>query len=186
MKKSKIRRLGIWCAVLLCVSALIAGAVYGYWATFEHRFFTVTENEVYRSGAMPIETLKNKTQKYKIKTVIDLRRLDEKVKIEHAALAKMGVRHFSVPAKQVPTKETVKAFLDIMDDKKNRPVLIHCHHGEGRAVLFSAIYRIEYEGWPNDQARRASRLILYKSSFSADSKKGMFLKNYIPRFHRND
>ena len=98
----------------------------------------------------------------------------------------MEVRHFSVPSKQVPDKETVKAFLDIMDDKKNRPVLIHCHHGEGRAVLFSAIYRIEYEGWPNDQARRASRLILYKSSFSADSKKGMFLKNYIPRFHSYD
>jgi len=118
MKKSKIRRLGMWCSVVLCVAALIAGAGYGYWVSFEHLFFTVTENEVYRSGVMPIETLKNKTQKYKIKAVIDLRKINEKVKSEHAALAKVGVRHFSVPSKQVPAKETVKAFLDIMDFKK--------------------------------------------------------------------
>jgi len=130
MHRVKVQRIGILLTGALLIAMLIAAAGYEYWALFEHRFFTVTKNEVYRSAEMPIEILKNKIQKYKIKTVIDLRRLDEKVKIEleHAALAKMGVLHINVPSKQVPAKETVKVFLDIMDDKKNRPVLIHCHH----------------------------------------------------------
>ena len=40
-----------------------------------------------------------------------------------------------------------------MDDSSNYPVLIHCYHGVGRAQMFSALYRIEYEGWTNQEAR---------------------------------
>jgi protein tyrosine/serine phosphatase len=32
-----------------------------------------------------------------------------------------------------------------MDNKDNYPVLIHCYHGTGRAEMYSALYRIEYE-----------------------------------------
>jgi protein tyrosine/serine phosphatase len=67
-----------------------------------------------------------------------------------------------------------------MDDNKNYPVLIHCEHGEGRAVLFSAIYRMEYENWDNEKARCASRVITYGTSFSLNASKGIYLHDYDP------
>lgn len=176
-----MRRFGLPLISALVAGVLIAAAGYGYWVFVDHRFWTVTEGQVYRSGAMPIETLKNKIKRYKIKAVIDLRKTLDEVNAEHKALTQMGVKHFVLPSSQVPTEETVTAFLAIMDHRENRPVLIHCHHGRGRAVLFSAIYRIEYEGWSNEDARRASRLILYKSGFSSDSRKGKFVHDYVPR-----
>ena len=33
-----------------------------------------------------------------------------------------------------------------------RPVLVHCHHGEGRSVWMCAIHRIQNEGWSNEAA----------------------------------
>jgi len=35
------------------------------------------------------------------------------------------------------------------------PLLIHCMHGAGRARLFAAIYRIEFEGWTVERAARS-------------------------------
>ncbi len=181
MKQSNIRRFGRPLVGVLLVGLLISAAGYGYWVFVDHRFWTVTEGQVYRSGAMPLETLQNKIKRYGIQTVIDFRKTHDEVDAEHRALTQMGVKHFSVPSEQVPSEETVKAFLEIMDNRKNRPVLMHCNHGKGRAVLFSGIFRIEYEGWSNEDARRASRFILYKSGFSLDSRKGKFVLNYVPR-----
>jgi protein tyrosine/serine phosphatase len=181
VKRSKRKRIGLLFTGAFLVSLLVVAAVYGYWVFVEHRLLTVTEDQVYRSGAMPLETLQNAIRKYGIRTVIDLRKPSKEVDTEHTALALMGVQHFNLPSKQVPADETIKAFLEIMDNRENRPVLIHCHNGVGRAVLFTAIYRMEYEGWSNENARRASRLILYKSAFSLDSSKGKFLQEYVPR-----
>lgn len=40
-----------------------------------------------------------------------------------------------------------------MDNPDNYPVLIHCYHGTGRVILYSAIYKIEYENFTNEMAR---------------------------------
>ncbi len=185
MEKDKSKKQRIWIKItgVLLVTLLLYGIGYWYWAGVHYRFWTVTEGLVYRSGAMPPDDLIEKAQELGIKTIIDLRKPDDQAEIdaEHAAMKKLGVNHINLPSEQVPKDTTVKSFLSIMDDQSNRPVLIHCHHGEGRAVLFSAIYRMEYEGWENDRARRASRVILYGSSFSSDAKKGKYINNYRTR-----
>jgi protein tyrosine phosphatase (PTP) superfamily phosphohydrolase (DUF442 family) len=180
-KRSKRKRIGLLFIGTFMASLLIVAAVYGYWVFVDHRLLTVTEGQVYQAGAMPLETLQKTIRKYGIRTVIDLRKPIKESEIEHTALAQMGVQHFNLPSEQEPADETVKAFLEIMDNRENRPVLIHCHHGVGRVVLFTAIYRMEYEGWSNENARRASRLILYKSAFSLNGSKGKFLQEYVPR-----
>jgi len=185
-KGSRRRRIILTVIAVLLLAALCGGAVYGYWAVFDHRFWTVSEGQVYRSAAMPPERLVDRVREYGIRTVIDLRRDPDEVVPERSALAEVGVRHLHVPSKQVPTEETVKAFLEIMDHEEYRPVLIHCEHGEGRAPLFSAIYRIEYEGWPKDRARRASSFLSFRGNFAPDSRKGMFLRNYVPRRQIDD
>ena len=68
-----------------------------------------------------------------------------------------------------------------MADPDVYPVLIHCHHGVSRSVLFSALYRIEYEGWDNERARLATRFITDGSSFDTDKRKGRFLQDYVPQ-----
>ena len=180
MNKEKVKRIGLMLAGAFFIAIFIAATGYSYWSVFNHRFSVITDGKVYRSAAMPIEVLENKVRKFGIRTVIDLRTHRDEVDAEHRAMQQLCVRHFSLPAEQVPEEAIVKTFLRIMKNSQNYPVLIHCEHGEGRAALFSAIYRIEFEGWSNDRARRATRLILFKSSFGLDRSKGNFLHNYVP------
>ncbi len=89
-----------------------------------------------------------------------------------------GVKYFNNGSDQIPSQENLDAFFKIMDNEDNYPVLIHCYHGIGRAQLYSALYRIEYEGFTNEAARRKIRTILKFSSFDDGTPKGEFLKNY--------
>ncbi len=68
-----------------------------------------------------------------------------------------------------------------MDDGASYPVLIHCHHGTGRSILYSAIYRIEYEAFSNERARAKTRFLLAGSSFDDGRSKGDFLIDYRSR-----
>ena len=166
---------------VLIFAIIVVGVAYVYWAVFNYRFFTVTEGQFYRSAAMPPEKLQEVVQKYQIRTVIDLRKPEEAVDAERAALAQAGVTHFHLPTGQVPPNDVIEKYLAILDQPECRPVLVHCNHGEGRAVLFAAIYRIEYEGWSNERARRASRLISWYGSFKPSARKGQFIREYVPR-----
>ena len=166
--------------ILIVAIAMVWGCDYVYWAKVNHKFTTVTEGRVYRSAAMPPEVLQEMIQDHDIKTVIDLRTIyhQDDIDTEHRMVTSVGRRHIHLPSKQVPEDDTVRDFLNILDNPDVYPVLIHCYHGEGRAVLFSAIYRIEYEGWDNERARRATRFITWRSSFSADAEKGRFVAGY--------
>lgn len=167
-----------------CVGVLLTlGAVNLYWVHIADRFEEISEGKVYKSGVMPPDKLKKTIEKYNIKTIVDLRKLEDLKNIEkERSLAEtLGVVHINIPSDQVPETATVQEFLKVMDDEKNYPVLIHCEHGEGRAVLFSAIYRMEYEKWDNEKARCAARLITYGSGFSLDASKGKYLDHYKSR-----
>lgn len=176
-------------AALLVVAVIVIAAGYAHWVFVERCFCTITPGAVYRSGAMPPERLVKTVRRYGIKTVIDFRNPGKEatdstaaVLQERQALTAIGVRHARVPSSQIPSDETVKQFLEVMADPASRPVLMHCYHGAGRAVLFSAIYRIEFEHWDPDRARRAAKLIILPgSTFAADGSKGRFLLAYTPR-----
>lgn len=167
---------------VLITASICVAAVYGYWAVFNYRFVAVTEGQVYQSAEMPPAKLQEVVQKYGIRSVIDLRKPGEGVDAERAALAQVAVKHFHLPARQIPSHEVIKKYLAILDQPEYRPVLVHCRHGEGRSVLFAAIYRIEYEGWSNERARRAARFISWIGNFRPASKKGKFIREYVPRF----
>ena len=112
--------------------------------------------------------------------------LGDIIEAEVDYVKKMGVKHFHLPTEQVPEDETVDAFLEIMKDPANRPVLIHCRDGEGRAVLFSAIYRVEFEGWDTERARKATRILSWRGGFRPGSDKGEYLRAYVPRLDDPD
>ena len=187
--KKQLKNFGI----LLFVLALLFGGKYVYDMNINHNFETITEGKVYKSGVIPPDQIESYVNKYKIKSIVDLRfpgtgddvnnpENTSELIAEKNAVAKInGVNYFNNGSDQVPTKENLKLFYKIMDDPANYPVLIHCYHGVGRAELYSAVYRIEYENWDKDKARTSTRILTKWSSFDLGKPKGDFLHNYISR-----
>lgn len=188
MRKYAIR------SFLIALLALIAA--YVWYVHINYRFETISEGKVYKSAAIPPDKLERFINANGIKTVIDLRdpgvqddlnpAKQEEIDAEARALAQIGgVRHINIPSRQVPTAATLSRFFEVLDDESAYPVLIHCHHGTGRAEIYSALYRIEYEGWNNEAARAGTRAVVelggYRSSFADGKPKGDFLMRYKSR-----
>ena len=178
----------------LLLSIIVIGvSKYVYEVHFNYNFKEISENKVYKSGVIPPNKIASYIKNHNITSVIDLRfphtkdkinnpEIPEELTAEKEAVEKLeGVTYFNLGTDQVPTQDTVDEFLQIMDDPENYPVLLHCYHGVGRAQLFSAIYRMEYEGWSNQEAREQTRVLLKGSSFDEGKPKGDYLINYQPR-----
>ena len=188
MTKNK-KRIGF--AVLAIV--LIFVGKYVYDMNINHNFETITEGKVYKSGVIPPDELESYINKYHIKSVVDLRfpgtgdevnnpEIPAELTAEKEAIEKIkGVNYFNNGSDQVPKPENLKTFFRIMDNPANYPVLIHCYHGVGRAELYSAIYRIEYEKFTNEEARNGVRTLIKWSSFDDGKPKGEYLKTYKSR-----
>jgi uncharacterized protein (TIGR01244 family) len=144
------------------MALLLAGLVYGYWVRVEHRLTVITRGRVYQSAAMRPADLIRVANRLGIQTVIDFRDEREceqrRTADERLALQRVGIRYFHIPSSTTPAPETVATFLRVMKPEvaAHRTVLLHCRDGEGRAVFYSAIYRIQFEGWNNEQAYRAT------------------------------
>jgi protein tyrosine/serine phosphatase len=158
----------------------------GHWVYVEHRLREIAPG-VYQSGAFSPEELPAVVERHGFRTVVDLRKWDEgDVAAEASALQASGVRHVHLPFDDVPDAGTLDAFLDLMSEPESYPVLIHCKHGWGRSRLLAAIYRIEFEGWDVERARRATRWLTTEStSFDEDEPKGRFLLDYTPLFEKS-
>ena len=95
-----------------------------------------------------------------IDTVIDFRGESEMPLVlqEQRALQNAGIRHANIPSGTLPTEAALRRFIEVMHDElgANRRVLMHCKDGEGRAVAFAAVYRMEMEGWSPLEAYRAT------------------------------
>jgi protein tyrosine phosphatase (PTP) superfamily phosphohydrolase (DUF442 family) len=186
---------------LLGIVLLLAVGYYVWHVHFNYRFETISENKVYKSALIDPSKLESFLVENKIKTVIDL--LDAGVQdalnpakqaeidAEDRAVEEinkknnLNIKHINIPSGQVPNKKTLSKFFEVLDNPKNYPVLIHCYHGTGRAQIYSALYRIEYEKWSNADARAKTRVVVdglgYHSSFSDGRSKGDFLMSYKPR-----
>lgn len=180
--------------LFLLLAALLAAGLYSAYRTHvQYNFTEVTPNKVYSSAAIPPDEIADWVRRHGIRTVVDLRfpgtpdqvnnpESVDQVQAERDALANIaGVNYVNVPSEQVPDRAALQRFFEVMDDQSNYPVLIHCHHGVGRAVLFSALYRVEYEGVSPADARARTRLFPQFSSFADGKEKGDFLMSYVPR-----
>jgi hypothetical protein len=165
-------------------SLLLVGGAYAWWHYREHRFSVVSRGNVYRCAAMPPQALRQMVRRHGIRTVFDLRcpvEGAEKIAAEKETLESLGVHHVNLESPQVPTPELRDRYLAWVADPAHRPALIHCNHGEGRAVLYGALWRIEFEGVEPEKARKECRLITTRgSSFDPRRPKGAYLRSYQP------
>uniref|UniRef100_UPI00404932CC dual specificity protein phosphatase family protein n=1 Tax=Flavobacterium sp. TaxID=239 RepID=UPI00404932CC len=172
---------------------LSAVGYYVYKMHFDNNLVVISEGKVYKTAAIPPDEIDEFIEKYKIKTVIDLRmpgtndtilnpETPGELMLEKMAVAAIpNVQYINIPTPQVPEDHSVDAFIEVMNDSANYPVLIHCHHGTGRACMFSSIYRIEYENFSNEEARKNARFFVPFSSFDNGTPKGEYLKAYKKR-----
>ena len=191
--KKYIKKVGF--LVLAVVFVLVGKYVYDM--NINHNFETITDGKVYKSGVIPPDEIEDYVAKYHIKSIVDLRfpgtgddvnnpEIPSELTAEKNAVAKIkGVTYFNNGSDQVPAQKNLEVFYKIMDNPANYPVLIHCFHGVGRAELYSALYRIEYEGWDKDKARTSTRFLTKWSSFDLGKEKGDFLHNYKNRKESN-
>jgi len=176
--------------IIVLVLVLIGTGKYLYDRHINHNFMTITEGKVYKSGVIPPDEIADYVKKYHIKSIVDLRfpgtgddvnnpEIPAELTAEKEAVAKIpGVNYFNNGSDQVPEQKNLDSFFKVMDNKDNYPVLIHCYHGIGRAQIYSAIYRIEYEGWSNEDARNGAAFPVIFSSFDDGKPKGEYLKAY--------
>ncbi len=172
---------------------LIGCTLFTYDVYFNYRFEEITADKVYKSGVIPPKKLGGFIKKYKIKSVIDFRdaeiydarrpEIKRAISAESAVLSDIGnVNYFNIPSYQIPFDKQLRAFYEIMDNPDNYPVLMHCYHGKGRAVLYSALYRIEYEAFSNiDALNKTRELPVEYTSFAPEREKGNYLLAYTRR-----
>ncbi|MBC7909805.1 MAG: tyrosine-protein phosphatase [Pyrinomonadaceae bacterium] len=135
--------------LLLLASATAAQTQY----TELPNFYQINEN-LYR-GAQPKSGGIEKLVELGIKTIINLRDDDERALSEGREAQAAGLRYFNVPlARQArPTDAQVEQVLSLINAAENQPVFIHCKRGSDRTGTIIAVYRIEHDGWMEEEAR---------------------------------
>jgi hypothetical protein len=181
--------------IILGVFLVIVAGVgkYVYDMHINHNFETISEGKVFKSAVIPPDEIADYVEKYNIKSIVDMRfpgtgddqnnpEIPIELTAEKEAIAKIkGVNYFNNGSDQIPTQQNLDYFFEIMDNPDNYPVLLHCYHGVGRAEMYSALYRIEYENWDKNDARLATRTFVKFSSFDIGKPKGDYLMNYQKR-----
>ena len=145
----------------------------------KHYNFYRVNSWLYRSE-QPSSELLPYLQQQQIDIVINLRVHNE----DRQLLQHVPVQLFHIPINtwDIERQDIVKVMQILQAAKaQHKRVLIHCYHGVGRAEIYSAIYRIEYEGWDRDEARNATRAFTKFTAFDLGKPKGDFLHNYISR-----
>jgi predicted protein tyrosine phosphatase len=146
--------------VLACVAAPVAEAVREQ-RQFK-KFHVVRPGVLYRSGQTSVSGLRRIVHDHRIRTVISLREgTDARDLAEERFCAQEEIRFVRLTpvyqgwdgqAGNSGNDENVRTFLEVMSDPANHPVLVHCFAGIHRTGAYCAVYRMEFEGWDNEQA----------------------------------
>jgi uncharacterized protein (TIGR01244 family) len=153
-----LKRAAAAATLILAVAVLSAGAIYGHWVWQDHRLTVVTPGRVYQSAQMPAQDLIRLAGRLGIQTVFDFRGdggiEGQLTAAEQQALEGAGIKYVHIPSSTHPDPATVARFVRSVGPElaAHRTVLLHCKDGEGRSVFYSAVYRMQFEGWSNEQA----------------------------------
>lgn len=118
-------------------------------------FYRVDDN--YFRGGQPSEAGLRQLAEMGIKVIVDLRgqagERDEKE--QHLAEA-LGMRYvnLTISTFRAPDEEQIGRFMELLRDRENLPVFVHCMRGNDRTGLATGLYRVEFYDWTGEQAYR--------------------------------
>jgi protein tyrosine/serine phosphatase len=177
-------------SIVLVIAVLIGGPL-GYFTYREQMarsFHVVQEGVLYRSGQLTFDGFHRVTHDYNIRTVVCLRDGDREDDLDEEAFCrKVGITHIRIPPRSwwaskgpAPVEEGLKVFREVMRDPANYPVLIHCFAGLHRTGAYCAVYRMDFQGWSNEQALAEMKRAGYRT-LDDDWDVLTFLENYRAR-----
>lgn len=133
--------------------------------------------DLYR-GAQPLPEGFRRLAALGVRTVINLRAADARARAEEQEARAAGLQYFNValPSYARPTDAQIERALALIDAPENRPVFVHCKHGEDRTGTLVAAYRISREGWTRARAEEeAERHGMSRIQFE--------MRDYIADYH---
>ncbi|MDO5073953.1 MAG: tyrosine-protein phosphatase [Neisseria animaloris] len=119
----------------------------------EANFYRIDE-KFYRSEQLFHSEDAALLERENIRTIINLRFFDRND--DEQAFGKTRFKLVNMPLMSwaISPKDVAKVLWQIEQAQQNGAVLVHCYHGADRTGLISAMYRILYQGWPAEEARR--------------------------------
>ncbi|MCS6851046.1 MAG: tyrosine-protein phosphatase [Gemmataceae bacterium] len=161
---------GFFALIIFTLVAVVPIVYFRYAYTFSKRLREVVPGVLYRSGQLTAPGFIDAIKRLGIRTVINAQ--DEFPNPQVAAgfftwetvpeeelCRQLGVRYVHLPPRLLSPNEVesrrpeaIDQFLAIMDDPANYPVLLHCRAGLHRTGVLSAVFRMEYQGWPHKEA----------------------------------
>ncbi len=105
-------------------------------------------------GSQPSEEGLRLLRNCGVKTILNLRSHREDIEREKAIAEKLGLNFINIPmhGNMEQGAEIIEQCLDIINDKSNQPIFVHCLGGKDRTGLIFAAYRIKYDNWTLDDA----------------------------------
>ncbi len=119
--------------------------------------FHQVNDAVYRGG-QPTDEGWQSLAKMGVKTVIDLRRVDEHpTTLEQQAVTAAGMRYINIPMQGIvaPPDSVIAKILSLFDSAG--PVFVHCKRGADRTGAVIACYRISHDHWDRERALREAK-----------------------------
>ena len=141
--------------------------------------FARVDDRLYRGAQPTAEGYKN-LKALGVKTVISFRSNTDTSAEARAA----GLTYLKMPVQadllgsEPPTDEQVRAFFDVVLDPARGPVYMHCMGGKDRTGTLCAVYRMEIDGWTNDEAIQEMKAFGFHDNY-ADLMN--YVKNYRTR-----
>lgn len=116
-------------------------------------------NENFYRGGQPTEEGIRQLAELGIKTVINFRDPDGKVRREKELSEENGMKFFNPHLSNwfKPKTSDIEKILEIIRNPENQPVFIHCKRGADRTGTVAAVYRMKYENWTDKQANEEAK-----------------------------
>lgn len=141
------------------LGALLAAAVPAGWFWYvrhwRRNFSCVVPGRVYRSGSPSVSQLQTWTDKYGLKTLINLAPArDEPARALEQAAGRLGLACLSLPlpGNEAPTREQVRALIRQIETAR-QPILLACPDGVARTGLAATVAAMALGDKPYEQAR---------------------------------
>jgi protein tyrosine/serine phosphatase len=153
--------------LLIIIAAFLPLAGCAYFSYMKDPFveipaFARVTDKIYRGGppkADGYETLK----KINVKAILSLSQNVKQVQKEELWAAANGIKFYNIPIDLYtkPADEQALRFLEIVLDRSNQPVFVHCEDGRDRTGTMIALYRVVAEAWTIKDAYHEARVIGY-------------------------
>jgi tyrosine-protein phosphatase SIW14 len=197
----RLSKVTAWTMSLALFAAMVAVPYVYYRANYIYakRLRPVVEGRLYRSGCMTSEGFEAAIRAHGIRTIINVMDDDpdpalsvgyfkRSGPLESELCARLNVKMVQLTLDLMPPSlvreqqpVAIKEFLDLMDRPETYPALIHCRAGLHRTGVMVAVFRMEYQGWTNDEAMR--ELKAHGFGEFAATKANEYIDQYVLRHH---